>query len=377
MARRTRIAALLVATMLSCASGREGLLDGLTDFFEGLPVGHDFLAVRDEALELAKSLDRQLGMGIQAPPSGNTSSSFIWQYDEESQEVKLIETSLGPVHVERPRTIGAGESPRISLGLVYSRAAYDVFEHHSLDHLGLGPIRVAANRVLVGEVDLNVVSDVAVLSASYGLTRNLSLGAAFPFLQIRWEGDAELRVRNNAGVDLVTEDVDWSGTTRGLGDMSLTAKYHFMASERWGDLALMGRLKLPTGNEHRLLGTGSTDGSPMLLWSRRWFGEDGASSGGLGTYALVGYTFSSEDEFRGWHYGGGLDLVLARWLTVSAEVLGKELRHDLDTCNLALGFKCRPAPAEAFVVKGSVQWALMHDGLVARVIPSFGLEYGF
>jgi hypothetical protein len=75
-----------------------------------------------------------------------------------------------------------------------------------------------------------------------------------------------------------------SGSASGLGDVLLRGKYRVVKAAG-GGLALGVDLRLPTGDEENLLGTGATQVKASLIYS----GEHGRFS----PHVNVGYTFSS------------------------------------------------------------------------------------
>jgi hypothetical protein len=129
---------------------------------------------------------------------------------------------------------------------------------------------------------------------NYGLTDTLDVGVAVPFVQVHLEATIDANIQRLSTTDprihtfVANQDVSYerfsdSGTATGLGDISLRGKWNCL-KRAGGGLALAFDLRLPTGNEDDLLGTGATQFRPMAIYS----GEFGR----LAPRASVGYTFS-------------------------------------------------------------------------------------
>ena len=107
------------------------------------------------------------------------------------------------------------------------------------------------------------------------------------------------------------------GDATGIGDILLRSKYHFYRSQSaWPDLAVAGQVKLATGDEDDLLGTGETNFLGLLVASRTY--------GRFTPHVNAGYeatTGSSEENVV--RYVVGADAALHPRLTLAADVLGR------------------------------------------------------
>jgi len=111
--------------------------------------------------------------------------------------------------------------------------------------------------------------------------------------------------------------------TEGLGDIRLEGGWQILRSrdEKRRALALRGSLKLPTGDEDRLLGSGSTD---LALWLS---GTDASllSSGRLTLYGAAGLLYLTDGDLlpdlqRHWVGFGTLGCGYAPWRPVAFKV---------------------------------------------------------
>ena len=134
--------------------------------------------------------------------------------------------------------------------------------------------------------------------ANYGVTERFDVGAAIPIVSVRHGQEAShLRsfvrprrprpwhphLRRPAGFIHGRRD---AFDATGLGDILLRAKYNFLRSGG-NALAAAVDLRLPTGNEDDLLGTGATQTRFLFLASGEY--------GKFAPHASFGYTFSSGD----------------------------------------------------------------------------------
>ncbi|HEY3172829.1 MAG TPA: hypothetical protein VGK86_09660, partial [Thermoanaerobaculia bacterium] len=113
------------------------------------------------------------------------------------------------------------------------------------------------------------------------------------------------------------------GSASGVGDVILRGKYQFLRGER-GGLAIAEDLRLPTGEERDLLGTGATQAKTFLIGS--------VHLGPFSPHVNAGYTWSSKtsdqtdipDEIS---YTAGFDWAVSPRMTVAADVIGRDFVH--------------------------------------------------
>jgi hypothetical protein len=114
-----------------------------------------------------------------------------------------------------------------------------------------------------------------------------------------------------------------SGDASGIGDLLVRAKYR-LSGERASGWALAADVRLPTGDEDDLLGTGATQTKLFVIGSTGW--------GSFSPHINAGYTFSSggsdlagdlPDEIN---YSLGLDWAVHPRVTLNADFVGRTLR---------------------------------------------------
>lgn len=174
------------------------------------------------------------------------------------------------------------------------------------------------------------------LFAAFGLSDRLDVGLLVPAVHVNVNARVTSFIRRAAGSE---EDVhsfdplylanrteygDWTRT--GIGDIELRAK---LRASR--NVALTGGVRAPTGDEENWIGLGAWQVSGGFVVS--------GSAGRVGPRLNAGYTHSREtsdgvnvpDEIN---FGAGLDLALSRFVTVSADAVGRSL---LDVTRLRSG----------------------------------------
>lgn len=304
--------------------------------------------------------------------------------------------SLGAAFAERAPTLGA---KKLNIAVSYTRIEFQRFEGTDLDDLELtfthddvtgdgrlGPppsfAEFELDQIQV-DLDLEVEQDILAFFATYGVTRNWDVGFVVPIIRshARAEGNATI-IDNSPSIDVHFFDpasgsdeprsvVDRDAT--GIGDVFLRTKYNFLRKQPpWPDLAVVGQVKLPTGDEDDLLGTGETTVLGLLVASK--------SFDKLTPHLNLGYEWSTESKQSNLRYIAGFDAGLHPDLTVGLDVLGRWEPDGDDigdhTIDLALGAKWNPFGS--FLVNAAVLTPLNRDsGLRADVIWTLGVEWTF
>jgi hypothetical protein len=140
------------------------------------------------------------------------------------------------------------------------------------------------------------------------------------------------------------------------------------------DMAFLVELKLPTGDEERLLGTGGTNVTGLLVASRtyaRWFTP----------HVNLGYEINTKDTRESAiRYALGFDARVLPELTLAAGIIGRAKPDGSGTgdhiVDLSLGVKWNPI--KSLILRTNVQIPLdKNSGLRADFIPTVGIEYIF
>ena len=343
------------------------------------------LSQRATPFELNKAIVSQLATF----PLGSSSAGFTFYTDEATGALVPASQSFGPSFAERPLTAGRG---KFNAGFNFQYIKFDSFEGQDLDDNDIPFLMRHNNCCVAGSNAPTQVTDLVPFFegdlvearlamtleanrfsafANYGVTDRLDVGVVVPIVTVnlRTSGVASI-LRVSTGVPGPT-DADpqnihsWDGQGQrvrnvaesggratGLGDILLQSKWNFVRGSN-GGLAAGLQLRLPTGDDDNLLGTGATQGKLLFIGS--------AAAGRFEPHFNVGYTLSSgelsnqvttiivtrfgtttnppdmvletlqpppvdlsvPDEFN---YVGGFDLVASSHVTASVDVVGRVLR---------------------------------------------------
>ncbi len=337
------------------------------------------------------------GTGVYALNSTVTGITF----DLSAGAPVQVEDSLGPLLVERARTIGKG---RLSFGLSYSSQDFDELDGDDLDDIrvtlihqdccAVGPPPIPPpdgqltgfeQDTIILDIDLNVKQEVWALSANYGVTDNWDVGLIVPVVTVEAEAFSEATIilagagSLFAGNPVHTFSTDPSarfsstgGEETGLGDVILRTKYNFSRDNTGWDMAVLGQVTLPTGDEDDLLGTGETKFRAMFIASKTY--------GRFTPHINLAYEVATSiSELENYTYAIGFDARISPRFTGGVDVIGRSNPHveliGKDIIDLAFSAKWNPfdnrnAPLSAFV-----SFPLNDDGLRSDVFWGVGIDF--
>ena len=238
-------------------------------------------------------------------------SGFTYEFDPGLGVFQRSTTSFGPILSERAETIGAR---RVSIGFAYQRLSFDsiegvdlsnipaVFTHDDAQLLG-GREDVVTT---VNSIDAEVSR--TAMFVSYGVTNRLDVSIAVPFvtadLVVTSDATIQRLGTTNPETHFFRSFEDDIGTRRrftafghasGLGDVTVRMKQTVKKGAKQG-VALGLDLRLPTGDERNLLGTGAPGVNPFVAWS--------ANYGALSPHLNGGYQWNG-DSILGGEPGSG------------------------------------------------------------------------
>lgn len=362
------------------------------------------------SLQGLDQLNTQLTSAIGLPSFSSSVTGFTFDL-ERGVPIRTTE-SLGPLLTERATTLGAH---KLDITLTYTRVNFTKLEGKGLHELELAFVRDDVNGngirdtsgpfsfesdIIRARLKVDLHQDIIAFIATYGITSVWDAGIVVPITHVRLNAKASATIFDQFGnpggtrigdlaihrfgpnsqcrspVDPTSCKRRKGGDETGIGDIILRTKYNFLrnAGVITPDLAFLFEVKLPTGDEGRLLGTGSTNLAGLLIASKtfgRWFTP----------HVNVGYEIDTEELERNTiRYALGFDARLLPRLSVDADVIGRvkpavdktgEHIHDL-----SLGVKWNPL--NAWIVRANVQIPLdKNSGLRANIIPTIGVEYLF
>lgn len=392
---------------------------------------------------LAAELNRQIGSELSTSPLGSSAGGFSFTLDPTLGTFSRSTDSFGPLFAQRAYTAGRG---RLSLGMNYLRRTYDSYEGESLRNADLkfyfphndccpnqtpsgDPVGDSSlltpffeGDVIEARLGLNLDTATVTFFANYGITDRFDVGVAVPITNVDMKTDLRLRILRLAtttqslihsfdGQGSDHETLDENGSASGIGDIVFRGKLRFL-DKPGGGLAVSADLRIPSGDELDLLGTGATQFTTTLIGS----GQMGVVSphanigytwsGGVSEEAEHNYLAAPPDEFD---YTFGADIVVTPRFTAAGDLIGRTLfdaRRLVDTDltfrytttaggpiqstilpafgtrtgNLTLLLASAGAKfniTRTLLFSASVLIALNDAGLRDAITPTFGFDYTF
>ncbi len=394
-----------------------------------------FLGTLDNSAALA-AYTNQVIEQINNYPVASTVAGFTYRYDPTLNVFERSTEGLGPILSERAQTTGKG---KLNVALGYSYVSYSTLNGQSLKHLDLNrgnppvfftqggtaqssdnviglqgggfldfsqaslklsvkpfnlvipdcgaascpakgslPVVGTPGTYLVStsvpqiQLDSSLRTQVWALFLNYGVTDKIDVGIVLPVLDTHARGSARIKdfVDPSTG-GLSTLETSGQDQATALGDMVVRGKMNFYEGEHGG---LAGRLDvfLPTGDPDQLAGYGHVVIGTTLIASGDWSIFEPHATLGL----LVHTSNRNLHEAR---YDVGVDVRITEWLTATTDVLADQHLDYSQNGDLvvaaATGLKVNPW--RRLVLSGNLLWALNGQGLRAKVIPSFAIEYTF
>lgn len=383
---------------------------------------HYFPAAAEAESRLTPALNTLITSNVASFPLTSTIAGVTW--DISSGAPVSIKGSLGPIFAETAETLGKG---RLNLGFNYSYLNLAKFRGVATEALRFAFTHQDNNDVLgdaITETDvidlvlgMDANANLFAAFATAGITSNLDVGIAAPFIDLRIEGQARASLYGQtAGVDhkfkggdllnpQLSDVVSYQERATGLGDLAFRLKYHLLRNEKF-NCAVLGDLRLPTGDEKEFLGSSKPTTRIAAIFSKK--------AGELTSHLNLAYekrpANDDSDEFE---FAVGFDQKVGDAVTFAVDLLGEldvneseaiqffpeptkviteslgggftrrreiELtnipaRTNDNTYNLAVGL--RIAPSERFLLLGNLLAPLNDGGLRSSVVPTFGLTASF
>ncbi|MEK7290870.1 MAG: hypothetical protein AAB013_03045 [Planctomycetota bacterium] len=223
----------------------------------------------DSLLEI-QNLNSELNTEKGAFPVSSTGGGFTFQYDSELEVFTRTTDSLGPVFAERASTLGKG---KINFGFSYTYINYSTLQGEDLHNLeSVVPLdeEQKNKNLLQMDFDVNIETNLFSFYGTYGITDKWDVSILIPVMQVQLDVDSNAKIVNQTkekgsggkplGYSLdsgetISDSV--SGASTGIGDIFLRSKYNLFTSS-WIDFAPALDVKLQTGDDDELLGTGRT-----------------------------------------------------------------------------------------------------------------------
>jgi hypothetical protein len=354
-------------------------------------------------------------------PLPSPAGGFTYEFDATLGVFQRTTTSFGPILADRADTIGAR---RVSLGFAYQRYKYDTIEGMDLDRVPA--VFTHDNAFLLGGRE-DVVTTTSAIDArvsqattfvTLGVTDRLDVSLAVPLIDHELKVVADATIHRLGTTNPLTHffrqsngDVGErrlftaSERASGIGDLMVRVKSNIFRRSSNG-VATGVDLRLPTGDEMDLLGSGTVGLQPFLIWSATYGSVSPHLNGSYrwnGSSVLAGNPVTGErahfPDQAG--YAVGADLSVNPRLTLAFDLIGQYVleaeRVRADTFHALDGRSTFPnivftrdsfnLLSGSVGVKANILQRLLLDvnllfkidehGLRDRVTPLVGLEYAF
>jgi len=339
---------------------------------------------------------------------------------------QTVTSSLGPIFTEPVETVGAGN---VSVGFSATYLSLNRFRglptdqmrftflHEDVAEPGLGD---SANESDIVDLflDLDVDASIVAFFATFGLSRNLDLGVAVPFVNVGMKGSARSRVNSatllltgNANhsfggdslAPVLQKVIPYDVSAGGIGDIAVRLKYRFTDTNSANGFAALLDVRLPTGDSDDFLGTGNFTARTILIGSARM--------GEFTPHINLGYDYRNSDFdsdefevaigfdqviFRSWVFAleflGEFDLDSAETIAIlpGTETIHGRTENIVDLSNIperkndhrmdtSIGFRYAPILNQNVQVQllANLIVPLQDGGLRSGVVPTFGFSLSF
>lgn len=331
-----------VATLFSELYGPNGLI---VDSLAVLPSGETHSAhfnsdFQSNFVQFGTAIaSRLVSVPLPSPASG-----FTYEFDPSLGVFSRTTNSFGPILAERADTIGGG---RVSFGFAFQRFAFDTIEDFDLrnvpavfTHDGFN-LRGGRDDVVTTENSIHARINQTTAFLTYGVTDSIDISIGVPIINTSLTVVSAATVQrlgtgDNLDVHFFRGSDDQLGDTRlftafgsasGLGDITVRVKGTVSHRGPHG-LGLGVDLRIPTGDERNLLGSGTPGVRPFVVWS--------ASTPTISPHVNAGYLWNGSSVLAGnvaqgesadladqMFYTVGADMPVGSRVTVAFDVLGR------------------------------------------------------
>lgn len=389
MRNRPFVVGLLACVALlraSSVSAQQNVSDALTFLVTNVSVNTGSVE-RDAAAAEATSatISRALLANLATLPVTSTSGAFAYRLNPDIGTVERTSRTFGAVFVDRALTSGSGTA---GVGVTFQHLHFTALDGRNLRD---GTLVTTANQFVdepqpfdVDQLALSLDADVVTLYGNVGLGNRIDIGGAVPLVWLRMDGS---RVNTYRGTQFTQAAA--TATAIGVADILVRGKVTVFEEGSSGVAAAVD-VRLPTGRQEDLLGTGSTSVRFSALGSLEGQSTSAHAMAGLALGGLA-------DEFD---YGVAFATAAAPRFTITAEALGRvvdtpgDIRSvsqphptlagvqtirllpgtsRLKTLTVAPGLKWNLS--ETWVLAANVGVPIMKGGLRAPLLPFVGLEY--
>jgi hypothetical protein len=360
-------------------------------------------------------LGSAIGSNVSNIPISATTSGVTYSF--QAGAPVRTNVSAGPIFAERAQTLGRR---RVLVGATASSIRFNSlrgvplssldfnFTHQDINPPSEGNPQFENEFITVRtSLDVDVLATIAF--ATYGLTDRIDIGVAVPFVSTSIDGTSAGQIvpfgpnpahyfGGTATSPILSAVAGVSGSASGIGDVAVRAKVNLSPggqTARTG-FALLGDVRLPTGEEDDFLGSGST--------STRVLGILSSKFGDFAPHANAGAAIrGGDDQTNAVLATVGFDQLVVPWATFAFDVISEWQLGDTplslpepvtiespfrrtiipsnipdrrdDLLNASIGAKLSSRNGLTFIVNALLP--LNRGGLRASTLWTAGLEYGF
>jgi hypothetical protein len=354
-------------------------------------------------------------------PLPSPAGGFTFQFDPSLGVFRRTTESFGPILADRADTIGAR---RLTVGFAYQRYTYDSVEGLDLDSIPAvfthdnAALRGGREDVVTTKNAIGATVNQSTMFVTLGVTDSLDLSLALPIVGTRLSVVSEATIQRLGTTNPLTHFFRQSdgevgerriftatGSASGVGDVLIRVK-STVARPGSSAFAVGCNVRLPTGDEMNLLGSGATGLQPFVIWSgnyQRLSPHVNASYQWSGSSVLAGNPATGEsahfpDQVS---YAVGTEVSVNSRLTVAFDILGTYAidaqrlrpqtfyaldgrstfpnigfsRESFNTVSGAIGLKADLI--QRLLLQANLLFKVDEHGLRDKVTPLIGLEYTF
>jgi hypothetical protein len=368
----------------------------------GFPQGHSPHFLVNSEGELT-SVNDALRQGLLNAPLPSPASGFTFEFDPTLGTVVRSSEGFGPIYADRAETLGKG---RFALGFSYSRFDYKELDGRDLDgDINLTfrhePTAALAGRpqpfffeadTVTARLNVDITQDVFLFAGTYGILDSLDVSIAIPIIRIDMSASGTATSNQETGTNIhVFQDgstmlnAEDSDASTGIGDILLRAKWNFYRQKPYA-LATGLDLRLPSGSEDDLRGTGGVRVRPFFLASGTW-GKVADKWGAVSPHVNVGFDLGSTDVVdNSFFYRVGVDWTPFKIVTFAVDILGQYIINNSrvqtngqdagnNVVDASVGLKANVW--KNVLVMANVLFPLNDTGLRANFVPFVGIEVDF
>lgn len=267
-----------------------------------------------------------IALDVATAPLRAPAAGIVYRFEDVPDRPRLQTLNFVPLVLGRAATIG-GSTATFGFNVVSAR--YDTASDFSLEALPVATFQGPAPIVTSSALDLSVDTLMVNGFATFGLTDDLDVAVAVPFVGVTLRGSM---VQQEAAIGTALFPIDASSF--GVDDIAVTGQYRLWSGSSIADgLSARVTLRTPTGNADQLRG--------IDTWRTMFAGSVSKGFGRLAVHGTAGYESWSNDVelynmlptniLETWllrdqvQVGGGFELAASRAVTVSFEALWRRV----------------------------------------------------